>query len=192
MADMARKIDGVRSALAARLSPALIRWRSLATTAQQALAAAAVIAMLLLLWALWWRPLHQQRHALTERLPQLRAQLAAMRTQSEEVKRLRAVPAAVSGSSVSRLADVATLQELMGAETRVQLDASARFVISAKQMSYFQFIERLDVALGRFNLSMVLLKLTAVDGAGAAVGSVSVEALLADGIRGGQTTVPTK
>ena len=67
----------------------------------------ASLAALALLVALVWLPLERSRARLAAELPRLRASIGALERDADEVKRLRALPAAVPGTSAP-LASLAT------------------------------------------------------------------------------------
>ena len=84
----------MKAILASPLAPLTARWAAL-NDRQRGLAIWGGAAMLVALFiALVWLPLNRAQRSLNERLPTLRAQHDALERDAEEVRRLKALPAA--------------------------------------------------------------------------------------------------
>lgn len=186
------RVDVLKERVLTIAAPVRQRWQGLPRRGQQSALLIGSVLLILLFWSVLWRPLLQQHARLQTSLPTMATQLAAMRTQSEEIKRLVAVPAASGTVSASRrLADVASVQQVMGETVAVQLNSKVQFVLSAKQISYRQFIDRLDALLAAADLRLLSLNVAAVP-ATTTVGLVSIDAVLVDSNRREPTPAATK
>ncbi len=89
------------------------RWRALSASEQKTLTWGAAILLPALIYALLWQPAHTALGKLHKSLPPLRAQLAQMKIQSDEVQTLRqhAQPAVLDGASLKKIVQNAATQE---------------------------------------------------------------------------------
>ena len=118
--------------------------------------------LLALLWAYIWLPASRGRALLAERIPVMSAQLAAMRVQADEIKRISSMPAVVATRALLPLADVAALQTLFGANARVTLDENRAFRVAIPAIAYTTWLDQLDSALGRYRLRVAAINLKTV------------------------------
>ncbi|MGZ5033778.1 MAG: type II secretion system protein GspM [Usitatibacter sp.] len=82
-------------------------WSQRSQRERRAIAIGAALVALALFVAFVVLPIERSRERLAQELPRLRASIASLQRDAEEVKRLRALPAAASGAS-SPLASLAT------------------------------------------------------------------------------------
>ena len=116
----------------------------------------------LLLWAYIWLPASRGRAPLAERIPAMSAQLAVMRVQADEIKRINSLPPVVTTRALLPLADVAALQTLFGANARVTLDENRAFRVAIPAIAYTAWLDQLDSALGRYRLRVAAINLKTV------------------------------
>jgi general secretion pathway protein M len=88
-------------------------WDSLAPRERNLLAAGLLILLPLVLYFYLWQPLSTDRARLAGRVEQLRGQLAQLRTDSEEIKRLRAQTPTRSAQTLGATAHLAASRFLM-------------------------------------------------------------------------------
>lgn len=88
-------------------------WNGLSAPEQRTLTWGASILLPILAYAVLWQPAHGALDKLHKGLPLLRAQLAQMRTQSDEVQSLRqrAQPAVPDGAAMKKIVESAAAQE---------------------------------------------------------------------------------
>lgn len=107
-------------------------WDERSPRERSALAGAAAIVGVLLVATLVWLPLERVRTRLAQQVPALRASIATLEIQAQEVQRLRAMPASPQGPAGTSLAALAAqgTNELAGARftaldpKRMQVSAS--------------------------------------------------------------------
>jgi general secretion pathway protein M len=99
-------------------------WRSRAPRERRVLAIGATAVALLLFVALAWLPVQRTHTRLERELPAVRASIAALEHQAEEVRRLRALPAAASAANPGALPALAGAQVSTPAPGRVHVVAS--------------------------------------------------------------------
>ncbi len=89
------------------------RWHACSASEQRTLLWGAWILAPLLAYALLWQPAHTALDKLHKSLPPLRAQLAQMKAQSDEVQSLRqqALPAALQGAAMKKIVEGAAARE---------------------------------------------------------------------------------
>ena len=121
-----------------RLSAA---WSQRSPSERRVLAAMAWLAAALLLVALVWLPLERTRSRLAAELPRLRASIAALEREADEVRRLRAMPApAATPSAASPLAELVTNGGgLAGAQVTVLDDRRVR--VTGDDVSFGALLE---------------------------------------------------
>jgi general secretion pathway protein M len=88
-------------------------WDNLAPRERNLLAAGLLVLLPLLLYFYLWQPLSTDRARLTGRVEQLRGQLAQLRADSEEIKRLRAQAPIRSAQTLEATAHLAASRFLM-------------------------------------------------------------------------------
>ncbi len=164
-----------RERLEKAFAPARQRWHRLDARQQRVIAGGLLVLVAALVFATVWLPAVRERERLTTRLPQLRAQLALMKTQADEIRQL------TSASSIAPVppvaADIATLQAAFGDGARVNIDASRAFRIVIPRIAYATWWDRLGDVQSRHQLQLVSLTLQALPGGNR---EVSVDMLLSD------------
>lgn len=173
-------LDSVRARLAVLFAPASQRWHRLDARRQQMLGAGTLLLIALLLIAYVWLPALRERDRLSARLPQLRAQLAAMRAEADEVRRISSVSAIAPAPAVA--ADAAALQQAFGEGARVSVDAGRAFRVVIARIAYATWWDRLAEVQARHRLGLVSLTLSALPGTSR---EVSIDMQLADRPAGG-------
>ena len=153
---------GMRNALAVGFDPWRARWQLLDTRVQRMALIGGSALLLALLWAYIWLPASRGRAQLAERIPVMSAQLAAMRVQAEEIRRINSLPPVVTTRALLPLADVAALQTLFGANAKVTLDENRAFRITIPAIAYTAWLDQLDSALGRYRLRVAAINLNTV------------------------------
>ena len=153
---------GMRNALAVGFDPWRARWQLLDTRVQRMALIGGSALLLALLWAYIWLPASRGRAQLAERIPVMSAQLAAMRVQAEEIRRINSLPPVVTTRALLPLADVAALQTLFGANAKVTLDENRAFRITIPAIAYTAWLDQLDSALGRYRLRVAAINLKTV------------------------------
>ena len=115
---------------------------------------AALVAVLL--FALAWLPMERTRTRLAAELPALRASLAEMRAQAEEVKALRALPARKAGAASQPLSTLVAsgslAQELPGA--RLSVLGAKRLRLAVDDASWTRLVEWIAGAGAAHGLSV--------------------------------------
>ncbi len=146
------------------------RWRKLSTPAQRVLLATLTFGCALVLLVYAWLPAQRGRAALGVALPLMRAELATMEAQATEIKAMGSVPLAATAASVqarptpANAASVASLQAHFGARATVTPRAPGAFTISHLSTPYAAWLDALDLALARYGLSIIELKIEPLDG----------------------------
>jgi len=89
------------------------RWNAFSASEQRTLSWGAGILLPILAFALLWQPAHSAVDKLHKNLPPLRAQLAQMKAQSDEVQSLRqqAQPAVLDGAAMKKIVESAAAQQ---------------------------------------------------------------------------------
>lgn len=129
-------------------------WTARSPRERAILAAVAAIAAVLLVVAFAWLPMERSRARNAAQLPALRASVAQMRAQAEEVKALRAAPAvAATGTPVAALVASGTLaQGLPGARVSA-LDAK-RVRLAVDDASWTRLVEWLAATSAAHGLAV--------------------------------------
>lgn len=153
------RIGNIRNRVAIAGNPWRARWQSLDTRVQRMVVVGAALLALAMLWAYVWLPAARGRAQLGERIPVMSTQLATMRTQAEEIRRLNSLPPVVTMRGALPLADVAALQTLLGASAKVTLDDNRTFRIVIPAIAYTAWLDQLDSMLNRFRLRVVAINL---------------------------------
>ncbi len=134
------------------------RWQSLSNDGQRLIQFSAALLVLAMVWAFLWLPATRQREALGLRIPVLQNQLATMRAQADEIKRIQAMPTVLT-TNTRALADTTGLQVAFGAGAKVTLDENRQFRVTINNMPYTNWLDNLDAALNRYRLRVVSVSL---------------------------------
>lgn len=134
------------------------RWQLLSNDGQRLIQFSAALLALALVWAFLWLPATRQRAALGLRIPVLQNQLATMRAQADEIKRVQAMPTVLT-TNTRTLADTTGLQIAFGDSAKVALDESRQFRVTINNMAYTNWLDHLDAALNRYRLRVVSVSL---------------------------------
>lgn len=156
---LAGRVGTLNGMILVAASPWRTRWQALDTRVQRMVLAGAALLALAMLWAYVWLPAARGRAMLDERLPVMSAQLAAMRIQAEEIRRINSLPPVVTSRSALPLADVAALQTLFGANAKVTLDENRAFRIVIPALAYTAWLDQLDSVLGRYRVRVAAINL---------------------------------
>jgi len=113
-------------------------WNARSRSERRTLALAAGVVAILLVVALVWLPLERARTRLSAELPRLRASIDALQRDADEVKRLRALPAA--GATPSPLATLATNGGGLAGSQMVVLD-DKRVRLTGADVSFAALLE---------------------------------------------------
>ena len=166
------RIGNIRNRVAIAVNPWRTRWQSLDTRVQRMVLVGAALLALAMLWAYVWLPAARGRTQLGERIPVMSAQLATMRVQAEEIRRLNSLPPVVTARSALPLADVSALQALFGANANVTLDENRAFRIVIPAIAYTAWLDQLDSALNRYRVRVAAINLKSLS-AGATKGAAT-------------------
>jgi type II secretory pathway component PulM len=159
------------------LLPMRRRWSALSAPQQRFGAIVGALAAAIVAYAFVWLPVMREHDRLVTRLPQLQAQLVAMQSQADELRRISARPVndARSGTAI----DSAGLQAIFGSTARISAAPDRGFRVLIARMPYAHWWDRLAEAQGRHGLQLQALTLTPTADAGAAH-EVTVDMLLAE------------
>lgn len=146
-------------------APAFWVARSPRERAMIAWAGAAVVAVLL--FAFVWLPMERTRTRLAQELPPLRASLAEMQAQADEVKALRALPAreAASATPLATLVASGTLAQGLPGARVAALDAW-RATLSVDDASWTRLVEWIHWAGAAHGLAVDEATVDALPGSG--------------------------
>jgi general secretion pathway protein M len=118
------------------------RWSILSGRQRSVIVAGAVILIVALLFAYVWLPIQRSRADNTARLPELRAALAEMQRQAEELQRIRAVPPA---AAALRPLDAQALRAAFnGSQVVVTALDRQRFGLAIADTGYAVWIDELN------------------------------------------------
>lgn len=165
------------SAVESALLPLRRRWRELPASRQRLGATIAVIVAVVVGYAFVWLPVMREHDRLVQRLPQLQAQLRAMQSQADELRRISALP--VSTDKGGATTDAAALQTTFGPSARISVSPDRTFRVQIPKQPYAQWWDRLAEAQGRHGLQLKSLSVTPTADAGPAH-EVSVDMQLAE------------
>ncbi len=165
--------------------PARQAWTQLSPSGQRAVAVASLLLGIGLLWAFVYQPLQQSRAKDTQRIAQLRADLAQMQALAAERQSLLGLPnlpvTGAAGSATSaRPADVGALQAELGPTFKVLLVPSdtaggktnpqrTQFRVVVADVPYTELIDRVAAASQRYRLTTRDMALTRKAGTGQSV-----------------------
>lgn len=155
-----------------QLAPLRVQWDGLQPRQRIVFAAGAAVLAVAVLIAFVWLPLERYRASLQKRVPELRASLAAMERDAEEVKRMRALPATLSAPS-PRALDAAQLRSAFAGAQVTALDGN-RFRLQIAETGYAQWIDELR----KLGTVALVDEATLTVPAGAGKGRINVDAIL--------------
>jgi general secretion pathway protein M len=118
------------------------RWSILSGRQRTVILAGAGILIVALLFAYVWLPLQHSRSDNAARLPELRARLAEMQRQAEELQRIRAVPPAAA--SLRPLDAQALRSAFSGSQVSVTVLDRQRFRFATADTGYAIWIDELN------------------------------------------------
>ena len=143
-------------------------WAAKPARERALLASGAAAVAAILLFALVWLPMERARTRLAAELPALRASLAEMRAQAEEVKALRALPArdsAAAATPLSTLVASGTLaQGIPGA--RLTALGAKRVRLAVDDASWTRLVEWIAAAGANHGLAVEEATVEALPAAG--------------------------
>lgn len=167
----------MRDQIATTLAPALQRWHKLEPRQQRLLGSLTGVVCVALVLAYVWLPAIRERERLIARLPQLRAQLALMQAQGEEIRNLTST--SLIAPAPKTAPDIAALQAIFGEGTRVSLEPNRALRVVIPKTTYTLWWDRIGELQMRFGLSVTSLSLTRLQTPGPNL-EFSVDMLLAD------------
>ena len=148
-------------------------WSSRGATERRNVVRAAVAVGIVLVVALVWLPLERTRARLAAEMPMLRASLAALQRDADEVKRLRSLPP-LATQSAAPLATLATNGGGLAGATMTVIDAR-RVRLSGPDVGFAALLEWLRNARVTHGMRVESARLDAL----AAPGRVRAELVLA-------------
>ena len=144
-------------------SPVWMRWQGLSGEGQRIIKWSTALLALALIWAYVWLPASRGRAVLTARIPVLQTQLAEMKREVDDVKRINAMPLVVTSENRRTLADSVGLQTAFGPAATVTINDSRQFRVSIPSIAYTSWLDSLDTVLTRFRVRVVKLNLKPLD-----------------------------
>ena len=165
MSSLKIKLTGVQDRIMHALtsSPAWMRWQGLSSEGQRIIKWSISLLAIALIWAFVWLPASRGRAVLTARIPVLQTQLAEMKREVADIKRINAMPLVVTAENRRTLADTAGLQTVFGPTATVTINDSRQFRISVPSIVYTTWLDNLDTILTRFRVRVVKLNLKPLD-----------------------------
>lgn len=142
------------------LQPLRARWHTLDRKRRAQSAFLAMFVVVAFTFAFVLLPALDARKTLTERLPQLAAQLATMRSQANEVADLSKVPPIAAAPRIA--ADIPSLQSLFGPGAQITA-AQDGFRIVMPSISYANWWDKTADAISRHSLMLREAELTRND-----------------------------
>jgi type II secretory pathway component PulM len=139
-------------------------WHARNRRERRVLGTAGALAALALVVALVWLPLERSRSRLAGELPRLRASIAALERDAEEVRRLRAAPA-VAPAAGTPLATLATNGGGLAGATMQVLD-ERRVRLAGADVSFAALLEWLRNAQATHGMRVESARLDALPAAG--------------------------
>ncbi len=137
---------------------AIQRWQALDVLARRIITVASIVLLIAIVWAYVYAPLQASRVSNANRIAALSAQRTIMQRQAAEIAVLKTTPDIVATRSQAN-ADVAGLQALFGAAANIKADTGGQFRIDVSQMQYADWLDRVNQALTKFSLRVVLFDL---------------------------------
>ena len=158
------------------------RWQNLSSDGQRIIRWSAMLLTAALVWAYVWLPAARGRETLSLRIPVLQAQLAAMRSEADEIKRINTTPLVVT-TNARTLADTIGLQIAFDqnntANTTVTINERRQFRVNIASIAYTSWLDNLDAALKRYRVRVVSVNLKPLQ-PGNSAALMAVELVLAD------------
>ena len=158
------------------------RWQNLSSDGQRIIRWSAMPLTAALVWAYVWLPAARGRETLSLRIPVLQAQLAAMRSEADEIKRIDTTPLVVT-TNARTLADTIGLQIAFDqnntANTTVTINERRQFRVNIASIAYTSWLDNLDAALKRYRVRVVSVNLKPLQ-PGNSAALMAVELVLAD------------
>ena len=158
------------------------RWQNLSSDGQRIIRWSAMLLTAALVWAYVWLPAARGRETLSLRIPVLQAQLAAMHSEADEVKRINTTPLVVT-TNARTLADTIGLQIAFDqnntANTTVTINERRQFRVNIASIAYTSWLDNLDAALKRYRVRVVSVNLKPLQ-PGNSAALMAVELVLAD------------
>lgn len=157
------------------------RWQSLSSDGQRIVKWSIALLAVALVWAYVWLPAARGREALSLRIPVLQAQLAAMRSEATEIKRINTMPLVVA-TNPRTLADSVGLQTVFGqnnSAATVTINERRQFRVNIASVAYTTWLDSLDMALSRYRVRVVSVNLKPLQ-PGSSAALMAVELVLAD------------
>lgn len=142
------------------MQPLRARWHSLDRKRRAQSVFLALFVAIALSFAFVLLPALDTRKTLTERLPQLEAQLATMRSQANDVAALSKVLPTATAPRIA--ADIASLQSLFGPGAQITA-AQDGFRIVMPSISYANWWDKTGDAISRYSLVLREADLTRID-----------------------------
>jgi general secretion pathway protein M len=143
----------------------LALWDNRSPRERRVIAVAGALLVLLLAIALVWLPLERLRTRLANELPRLRASIAALQRDADEVKRLRSMPAIASGKAAPLSALAASgARELPGAQITILDDKHVR--VSGADVGYAALLDWIAAVQAAHGLRVELAHVEALPAAG--------------------------
>lgn len=142
-------------------------WQSRNPRERAFLIAVAALALLLMVVAFVWLPLERSRKALRAELPRLEAATATMQRQADEVKRVRALPAAAPAAPTPLATVVASgtiARNLPGTQLTVADERRVRLV--AADVPFGALLEAIVAAQAAHGLRVDTARIDALPAAG--------------------------
>lgn len=139
-------------------------WSSRPERERKSLAAGAALAGFVLFIAFVLLPVERSRERLAQELPRLRESLTGLQRDADEVKRLRALPAAASGASSPLASLVSNAGGLPGARIEVLDDQRVR--VTGKDVAFGALLEWLGGAQATHGMRVESARLEALPSPG--------------------------
>jgi len=163
-----------------------MRWQSLSSDGQRIVKWSIALLAVALVWAYVWLPAARGREALSLRIPVLQAQLATMRNEAAEVKRINTMPLVIT-TNPRTLADSVGLQTVFGQSNNatatvtaiVTINERRQFRVNIASVAYTSWLDSLDMALSRYRVRVVSVNLKPLQ-PGSSAALMAVELVLAD------------
>ena len=134
-------------------------WGERSAKERRIIAVAGALVAVILLITFAWLPVERSRARLALELPQLRASIAALQRDADEVKRLRSMPV-VGASSTGPLPSLAATLPLPGAQLAVVDDKRVR--LTAGDVSFLALLDWLTAAQAAHGLRVESARIEAL------------------------------
>ena len=181
MTSMRAVLDQATNRVMFFLLPFRTRWARLEARPRALVMIGTALLVAGLILAFIWLPAVRMRDALTARLPQLEAQLDAMRKQAGELAAIAREP--MPPMTTRRAADIGSLQSIFGADARISV-AQDEFKIMIPAVSYANWWDKTGEAVSRHALVLKEASLVRADGPAAGASVISVDMRLGNDVGG--------